>query len=170
MCAEVMKEFAIAIALAAAVGIWMSRRTDTWIPASWKPESRGGVQFTDAYDKTYPKHAERVHAACDEFNHVYQQTFSYRETVEKPAGSLDLVRALYSAREDALAALGDVRMRLPNDLEAEKEFVRAYEDLDRHMNEYTTDAKTRTGVFVHPGPLSSAYQAKYYRAANDIVK
>jgi len=169
MCAEVMKEFAIAIALAAAVGIWMSRRTD--LKSLWKPRKpRGGVQFTDAYDKTYPKHAERVHAACDEFNHVYQQTFSYRETVERPTGSLDLVRALYSAREDALAALGDVRMRLPNDLEAEKEFVRAYEDLDRHMNEYVTDAKTRTGVFVHPGPLSPAYQAKYYRAANDIVK
>lgn len=168
-----MKTLVVAIALAA-VGIWMSRRNDlklwspAWTPASWK--AHGGVQFGDTYDKTYPKHAARVHAACDEFNHVYQRTFTYRETVEKPTGSLDLVRAMYSAREDALAALGDVRMRLPNDLEAEKEFVRAYEDLDRHMNEYMTDAKTRTGVFVHPGPLSSAYQARHYRAANDIVK
>lgn len=168
-----MKTLVVAIALVA-VGIWMSRRTDlkswspAWTPASWK--AHGGVQFTDAYDKTYPKHAARVHDACDDFNHVYQRTFSYRDTVGKPTGSLDLVRSMYSAREDALAALGDIKMRLPNDLDMEKEFVRAAEDLDRQMNEHLTEAKARTSVFVHPGPLSSAYQARHYRAANDIVK
>lgn len=123
------------------------------------------LTFTKAYDIEYPAHAKAIHAACEAFGKTYDATFVYPAT---PLNALDRVRSLYSAREDALTACGEIRMRLPNDLAEERDFVQSYEDLDRRTNELIEDAKARLGVFVHPGPLSSAFQAKKYRAANDV--
>lgn len=127
--------------------------------------SKTFLTFTKAYDATYPSQAADVHLACSRFGAAYNATFVYPDT---PLRALDRVRALYSIREDALTACGEIKMRLPNDLVEEREFVRSYEDLDRRTNELIEDAKSRLGVFVHPGPMSSAYAAKKYRAANDV--
>jgi hypothetical protein len=123
------------------------------------------LTFTKTYDAKYPTHAADVHLACARFGSAYDATFVYPDT---PLKALDRVRALYSIREDALIACNEIKLRLPNDLAEERDFVRSYEDLDRRMNEYIEDAKSRLGVFVHPGPMSSAYAAKKYRAANDV--
>lgn len=133
-------------------------------PASGRSK-RTFVTFATAYDAKYPTHAADVHEACSRFGAAYDASFVYPAT---PLNALDRVRSLYSAREDALTACGEIRMRLPNDLAEEREFVRSYEDLDRRTNELIEDAKSRLGVFVHPGPLSPAFQAKKYRAANDV--
>lgn len=125
------------------------------------------VSFPTVYDETYPGHAAKIHEACTRFGEAYDATFVYPSS---PLRALDRVRALYSIREDALIACGEIRLRLPNDLTAERTFVRSYEDLDRRMNELVEDAKSRLGVFVHPGPMSSAFQAKKYRAATDAFK
>lgn len=133
----------------------------------FKLKARPHVSFTVDYDEAFPGHAQRIHDACDRFSKAYDASFSYPST---PLCALDLVRALYSIHEDATIACGEIRMRLPNDLVVERKFVQSYEDLDRRMNELIEDAKSRLGVFVHPGPLSTAFQAKKYRASNDTFR
>ncbi len=133
---------------------------------NFKP-TRTHVTFTSEYDAAYPAQAAKIHEACTRFGEAYDATFVYPPS---PRCALDRVRALYSIREDALIACGEIRLRLPNDLAAERTFVQSYEDIDRRMNELVEDAKSRLGVFVHPGPMSSAFQAKKYRASNDVFK
>lgn len=133
---------------------------------NFKP-ARTHVTFTSEYDEAYPDYAAKIHEACARFGETYDATFVYPST---PLCALDRARSLYSIREDALIACNEIRLRLPNDLVAERSFVRSYEDLDRRMNELVEDAKSRLGVFVHPGPLSSAFQAKKYRASNDVFR
>jgi len=160
---------AYALLLAALAGFFAKMMFSPGAPAMRglfpKPPGAMSLEFTRAYDAAYPTHAAGVHEACAKFGAAYDATFAYPAT---PLAALDRVRSLYSIREDALTACGEIKMRLSNDLAAERDFIRSYEDLDRRTNEYIEDAKARLGVFVHPGPMSSAFQAKRYRAANDV--
>lgn len=156
------KDMLVYVALATLASLWFFRKS---IPR--RLLTRVHVSFTNDHDDAYPEHAKKIHDACVRFGEAYDATFTYPPSALR---ALDRVRALYSIREDALIACGEIRMRLPNDLDAERKFIRSYEDLDRRMNELVEDAKSRLGVFVHPGPLSSAFQAKKYRASNDVFR
>ena len=80
------------------------------------------------------------------------------------------VRKLFAHRAHAQEAMGELRMRLPNDLARERRLAAAAEALDRAMLEHIEDARERLGTpLVHPGPVDDAWYGRWYRAANDLV-
>ena len=146
----------VALAVVAVLLAWRGRRARARraVPAVWPAD-------LDEFDTSQVHRARR--AAAD-FDAVYQTTF--RSTTDGPG----VVRAMFARRALARTALADARMRLPNDLDAEKRLAAAAEALDRAMLEHIEDARQRLGAQgVHPGPLDDAWYGQWYRAPNDIV-
>lgn len=110
------------------------------------------------------KHVAAATEAGREFERAYVLTF--RET-EDPQGA---VRKLFAARASVLKEMNELRMRLPNDLELETQFVETAEAVDRDLLERIEDARQRLGApLVHPGPVDDAWYGQWYRAANDVL-
>ena len=98
--------------------------------------------------------------AVADFGREYQDTFG---RVDPQA-----VRALFAARSRAAKALGELKMRMPNDMHAEARFEAAREALDAALLEDIEDTRERFGVpLLHPGPAGTAWYGDWYRAAND---
>lgn len=80
------------------------------------------------------------------------------------------IRRLFAHRARTMRLLHEVRLRLPNDLDAERRLAAAIEGVDRSMLERIDDARDRGGApLVHPGPVDAAWHGAWYRAANDTV-
>ena len=75
--------------------------------------------------------------ASHDFDRAYQRTFD-PAAADRPA---EVVRALFAARARAITAVNQLRMRLPNDLNAERRLDAAIEHLDREMLEHIEDAR-----------------------------
>lgn len=115
------------------------------------------------FETMYPTYCKNVTNHLADFNKEYQKSFVYKNIGPQ------LVRNLFSKRDDVLYNISEIRLRLPNDLDMEKDITRIYESADRRMSEFITDVKTRFHTNITPGPTSSAFSARHYRAANDIV-
>lgn len=109
-----------------------------------------------------------LHDACvralREFAEAYRATFQHGQC------SKEAVLRLHDARADALGHLYQLRMRMPNDLDGERELTRHIEDTDRLLHSYIADAQARCGqALLHPGPIDDMYYRRFYRAHNDVV-
>jgi hypothetical protein len=121
------------------------------------------VPLLDKFSKQYPTYFKNVEERIKAFNEVYQTTFDYENV------SVDAIDDLFSIRDDVLYNISEIKLRLPNDLDMERHLAAAYEQADRRLMEYITDAKSRFNININPGQTSSAFAARNYRAANDIV-
>lgn len=117
----------------------------------------------ESFKERYPTYYNNVNDHLADFNKEYQKSFVYENI------GPDLVRNLFSKRDDVLYNISEIRLRLPNDLDMEKDITRIYESADRRMLEFITDVKTRFHTNITPGPTSSAFAARHYRTADDIV-
>lgn len=109
-----------------------------------------------------PAHAREAEDAVADFQGVFRGTFGPK--VDGPR----VVRALFAARARAAKALGELKMRMPNDMPAEQRFEQAREELDARLMEHIEDARQRCGAaLLHPGPVGDAWYGAWYHAAND---
>lgn len=77
---------------------------------------------------------------------------------------------MFAARARVLKAAGELRMRLPNDPDAEHLLATRTHRLDREMLARIETARTRCGAdLLHPGPVHDAWYGAWYRAANDAT-
>lgn len=117
----------------------------------------------DAFEKHAPQQVATARRAAAAFEADFQRTFS------RHASHVD-VRTLFAHRAVARAALSETRMRLPNDLVAERTLASATDDLDARMLDHIEDARQRVGAhLLHPGPLDDAWYGAWYRGSNDVV-
>jgi hypothetical protein len=121
------------------------------------------VPLLDKFSKQYPTYFKNVEERIKAFNEAYQTTFDYKNV------SIDTINKLFSIRDDVLYNISEIKLRLPNDLYMERHATAAYEQADRKLMEYITDVKSRFNINVYPGQTSSAFAARNYRAANDVV-
>lgn len=119
-----------------------------------------------AFRAVSPRHEAEARRHAAAFDARYRRTFSPGAAAAPAEGA----RAMFAARAATLTALHELRMRLPNDLDAERGLGAVIEDADRAMLQRIQDARERTGaVLVHPGPVDAAWYGRWYRAANDAV-
>ncbi|AAC96851.1 hypothetical protein PBCV1_A484L [Paramecium bursaria Chlorella virus 1] len=121
------------------------------------------IPFVDKYSKQYPTYTKNALFHVTRFNNAYQKTFEYKNI------SIDTINNLFSIRDDVLYNISEIKLRLPNDLTQEKEINYMYEKTDQRLMEYITDVKSRFHINIYPGTMSSAFEARNYRASNDIV-
>lgn len=113
-----------------------------------------------------PAHHASAMRTLEAFAADYQRTF----TAAAAADPAIHVRRLFAHRARVNGLLNELRMRLPNDLTAEKQLAAAMEELDGSMMEKIEDARHRCGApLVHPGPAGAAWYGAWYRASNDVV-
>lgn len=95
----------------------------------------------------------------------------YKNTFQDGQCSKRSALALHSLRDEAVGHMYQLRMRLPNDLDAEAQLTQHIEDTDRLLQRYIFDAQERCGeAMLHPGPLDDTYYRSHYRAHNDSVQ
>ncbi|AGE55623.1 hypothetical protein ATCVMN08101_371R [Acanthocystis turfacea Chlorella virus MN0810.1] len=121
------------------------------------------IPLLEPFAKQYPTYYKNAEERVKAFNAAYQKTFDYSNI------SIGTLNTLFSIRDDVLYNISEIKLRLPNDLDMERDLTAAYEQADRRLMEYITDAKTRFNINIYPGQTSSAFAARNYRAANDIV-
>ena len=81
------------------------------------------------------------------------------------------VLAMHALREDALRHMYQLRMRLPNDMVAERELSQHIEDTDRLLMHYIKEAQGRCGQdLLFPGPIDDLFYKQHYRAHNDLAE
>ena len=132
-------------------------------PAAPAPAGRPAVLALMA---PFRAHAAEAGKALAAFDRDAARTFQ-PGAAEDPA---TYVRRLFAHRARVQALVNAVRLRLPNDLAAERRYAAAAEELDRAMLERIEDARQRCGApLVHPGTLGDAWYGAWYRAANDII-
>lgn len=91
-------------------------------------------------------------------------------STRRPGAGAAEVRALFRERAAALREMHEVRMRLANDLDAERRWAEATDALDADLLVLIEDARRRCAVpLVHPGPVDDAWYGQWYRAANDAL-
>jgi hypothetical protein len=111
----------------------------------------------------YPTYVRNTADQMNRFNAAYQSSFDFDHV------GPSLIRELFSIRDDVLYNISEIRLRLPNDLDMEKDIARVYENTDRKLMEYITDVKGRFNINIYPGQTSSAFSSRHYRASNDVV-
>jgi hypothetical protein len=164
----------VAVAVAAAVS-WLARsarpRTGTSRRAA-PADALAGALFPPglrALDDGTPWRTRTLTAAV-------RATADFERAYDAALAALDpdpaaRVRAMFACRARTQAALGELRMALPNDLVLERQVAALAEDLDRGMLAHIEDARAQLGVpLVHPGPVDDAWYGAWTRAANDLVR
>jgi hypothetical protein len=121
------------------------------------------IEGLSEFEKQYPHLCADAKTHLVRFNTLYQKTFDFDNY------GVDIINELFSIRDDVLYPLTEIKLRLPNDLSMEKAITRVHEQADRRMLEYVTDVKSRFNYAIFPGQTSSAFDARHYRAANDVV-
>jgi hypothetical protein len=121
------------------------------------------VEGLSEFEKQYPHLCADAKINLIRFNTLYQKTFDFDNY------GVDIINDLFSIRDDVLYPLTEIKLRLPNDLRMEKAITRVHEQADRRMLEHISDVKSRFNFAIFPGQTSSAFDARHYRAANDIV-
>lgn len=152
-----------AVVVAAATGRapWMLRAA----AAPGHPAGHPAGHPLAAFRTVAPVHVDEALRTAAAFKQDYLGTFG--APGPDPATR---IRRLFAHRARALRLLNEARLRLPNDLDAERRLAAAIEDVDRSMLERIEDARDRGGApLVHPGPVDAAWYGQWYRAANDTV-
>lgn len=130
--------------------------------------ARAGVlpQELGRFAHVSPRHMQDAERQAAEFDAAFRASYLPRAA----DSAAEAVRALFARRAAVLGSLGELRLRLPNDLDMERALAAATEDCDRRMVQAIEDARERTGaVMLHPGPVDSAWYGRWYRASNDEV-
>lgn len=112
------------------------------------------------YESLSPEHAGRARAALVEFSQLYARTWAL------DAATPDAVRRLFGLRDAALGAIAELKMRLPNDLGADRELYGLLRHVEKSTQAAVDDVRARAGSGLQSVPIGSAYDA--YRAANDV--
>lgn len=156
------------------VGTFVLIALPAWWALTWL---RGHVRRMEAdrlpagimpVDRALRGLSEARHDACTDALKAFAAT--YRTTFLAGKCSREAVLALHDLRDAALKHMYDLRMRLPNDLEGERQLTQHIEDTDRLLRAYIGDAQGRCGeLLLHPGPIDDAFYRQYYRAHNDVV-
>ena len=95
----------------------------------------------------------------------------YRTTFQHGRCSSNSVLSMYSLRDEALGHMYQLRMRMPNDLDAEARVTQYIEDVDAILRSAIRDVHDRCGArLLHPGPLDDFYYKQWFRAHNDVVE
>lgn len=125
----------------------------------------GGVDRPAAALRPFSdSHYDACMQALRAFSTEYRLTFQHGQCDKKH------LLGLHALREDALRHMYQLRMRLPNDLDAEHAFTQYIEDTDRLLKHYLQEAQKRCGFeLLHPGPIDDTFYKKFYRAANDVA-
>ena len=112
-----------------------------------------------------PTEYDAAQTALREFAREYAGSFAFR------GNGRAAVDALHARRAEVLTRLHELRMRLPNDLDAETALARHTEGVDGLLRGYVEDAQRRSGAtLVFPGPLDDWFYRRFYRASNDIIE
>ena len=144
--------------------IYMIYKRDVFKKIAVNLKMRGvTIPLIDKYTTQYPTYTKNALFHLNRFNDAYQKTFEYKNI------SFDTINNLFSIRDDVLYQITEIQLRLPNDLIQEKEITYMLETTDRRLMEYITDVKSRFHINIYPGAMSSAFEARNYRASNDIV-
>lgn len=94
----------------------------------------------------------------------------YRLTFQAGRCDKKALMSLHGLREDALRHMYQMRMRLPNDLGAERDLTRHIEDTDRLLSYYIEDTQKRGNLsLLLPGPIDDMFYKQHYRAHNDTL-
>lgn len=102
--------------------------------------------------------------ALREFATEYRLTFQHGGCTRKA------VVGLHDLRDRALQHMYEMRMRLPNDLDAEVELTQYIEETDSLLRAHLQDAQGRCGeTMLLPGPIDDSFYRQFYRAHNDAV-
>lgn len=106
-------------------------------------------------------HHDEATAALRSFAEAYQSSFDFER------GGTRVLRDMFASKSKALRHLGELRMRLPNDLTQELELAEFTDRATRTMVEHIDDARVRTKAGgAHPSPIDDAYYAAVARAAD----
>lgn len=126
-----------------------------------------GVTAPDPHLRDHPN-AEYYDAcllALRQFAREYRLTFQHGRCTRAA------VMTLHTLRDDALKHLYELRMRLPNDMNAEAEVTAHVVETDALLRGYLDDAQARCGEpLLHPGPIDDMHYRQFYRAANDATE
>lgn len=146
----------LVIAMAAwFAALWLRSRARS-VPAGVSPVPDDLRQSTG--------HSEACMQALRAFATEYRLTFQHGGCTSRA------VKSLHGLREEALRHLYQLRMRLPNDLDAEARASQWIEDTDAVMRSHLEDAQTRCGApLLLPGPIDDAFYKRWYRAHNDVA-
>lgn len=106
------------------------------------------------------EHAEAARRALAGFADAYADTWA------RDAATPDAVRRLFGLRDAGLRAIAELKLRLPNDLDADRELFELLRHVERATQAALDDVRARAGSGIQGAPLGSAYDA--YRAVNDI--
>jgi hypothetical protein len=96
----------------------------------------------------------------------------YKATFQHERCTRAAIMGLHSLRDEVLTHMYDMRMRLPNDMEAETRLTQYIEDTDALLKRYLQDAMTRCGeggALLFPGPLDDTFYRQFNRAHNDAM-
>lgn len=107
-------------------------------------------------------HHTRVLDNLQGFSEAYQDSYRFDKC------SAAQVRVLFDHRARALSALGELSMRLPNDMKADARLRAFTEKADRLMTAYIEDVKARSHVGLHLAPLDDYHYGGTVRAMNDV--
>lgn len=158
---------------------WRRQLADTWLgtplgrplgtPLGTPPQgtrahsSAGKANRAAEHDALLAgEHDALLERALSSFHAHYERAF------ERESCTPESVRLMFAARARVLRALGELRMRLPNDPDAEHALAARAHALDRHMLARIEASRQRCGAdLLHPGPVNDAWFGAWYRAAND---
>lgn len=107
-------------------------------------------------------HYTRILDNLHGFSVAYQESYKFDKC------SAAQVRVLFDHRARALSALGELSMRLPNDMKADARLKAFTEKADRLMTAYIEDVKARSNVGLHLAPLDDFHYGETVRAMNDV--
>jgi len=150
------------VALVLGLGWWVARGR---VHQARKDGFPPGVVPRREYRSHSSEHFDAACTALKAFAAEYRSTFVHGGCT---GGSL---RSMTSLRAEALRHMYQLRMRLPNDMDAEGSMTQHIEAVDRVLQEYILDVQTRCGLgSAFPGPIDNAYYRNFYRAHNDVAE
>lgn len=125
----------------------------------------GVSPLSDELEKYSKVHYDACMGALRDFARAYRLTFLHGGCSE------DAARNLHAFRATAVRHMYQLRMRLPNDLDAETRLTQHIDDVDSILRAYVHEAQERCGLsLLHPHPLDDSFYRRYYRAHNDLAR
>ena len=131
-------------------------------PAAVAADAIDPTPAFEAWAALAPEHFARARARARRFVAEY--------AAAGPDPTPVVVRRLFGLRGGVLEDLHALRMRLPNDLDAEAAMAAAIAEADDALMACIDDVRTRGGhPMLHPGPLDAWFYRGPERAANDLL-
>jgi hypothetical protein len=129
-----------------------------------------GVEERPAIRQMSMTEYDAAMAALRSFASEYHASFQHFH--HGKCSSRSVLLSMYALRDEALGHMYQLRMRMPNDLEAEVQVTQYIEDVDAILRAALRDVQERCGAgrLLHPGPLDDFYYRQWFRAHNDVVE